>query len=103
MGRLEAALIFEQLSKGCIGHATFLTIHNMAAWMVDRFGSSDLRERFVGPMVRGEMITSYCLTEPNNGADAANRTTRADRDGPAPALRMQSKHPVHLPCDTHFP
>ncbi len=81
LGRLEAALIFEQLSKGCIGHATFLTIHNMAAWMVDRFGSSDLRERFVGSMVRGEMITSYCLTEPNNGSDAANLTTRADRDG----------------------
>ena len=81
LGRLEAALIFEQLSKGCIGHATFLTIHNMAAWMVDRFGSRDLRERFVGPMVRGEMITSYCLTEPNNGSDAANLTTRADRDG----------------------
>ena len=81
LGRLEAALIFEQLSKGCIGHATFLTIHNMAAWMVDRFGSSDLRERFVGPMVRGEVITSYCLTEPNNGSDAANLTTRADRDG----------------------
>lgn len=81
LGRLEAALVFEQLAKGCIGHATFLTIHNMAAWMVDRFGSRDLRERYVGPMVRGEMITSYCLTEPNNGSDAANLTTRADRDG----------------------
>lgn len=81
LGRLEAALIFEQLSKGCIGHATFLTIHNMAAWMVDRFGSEELRRRFVGPMVQGKMITSYCLTEPNNGSDAANLTTRADRDG----------------------
>ncbi|MGA0235277.1 MAG: acyl-CoA dehydrogenase family protein [Alphaproteobacteria bacterium] len=81
LGRLEAALIFEQLAKGCIGHSTFLTIHNMAAWMVDRFGSEDLRDRFVGPMVRGEVITSYCLTEPNNGSDAANLTTRAERDG----------------------
>ena len=81
LGRLEAALIFEQLSKGCIGHATFLTIHNMAAWMVDRFGSEELRQRFVGPMVQGKLITSYCLTEPNNGSDAANLTTRADRDG----------------------
>ena len=81
LGRLEAALIFEQLSKGCIGHATFLTIHNMAAWMVDRFGSEELRRRFVGPMVQGKLITSYCLTEPNNGSDAANLTTRADRDG----------------------
>ena len=81
LGRLDAAIIFEQLSKGCVGHATFLTIHNMTAWMVDRFGSDELRARYVGPMVRGEMITSYCLTEPNNGSDAANLTTRADRDG----------------------
>ena len=81
LGRLEAALVFEQLSKGCVGHASFLTIHNMTTWMVDRFGDDALRARFVGPMARGELITSYCLTEPGNGSDAANLTTRAERDG----------------------
>lgn len=81
LGRLEAALVFEQLSKGCVGHASFLTIHNMATWMVDRFGDDALRARFVRPMARGELITSYCLTEPGNGSDAANLTTRAERDG----------------------
>ena len=81
LGRLDAALIFEALSKGCIGHATFLSIHNMVAWMIDSFASEDLRQRFATRLCAGELIGSYCLTEPNHGSDAGNLTTRAEKDG----------------------
>ena len=81
LNRLDAVLIFEQLSKGCVSHATFLSIHNMAAWMVDRFGGSSLRETYVPSLVSGQKIASYCLTEPGAGSDAAGLKTRAERSG----------------------
>ena len=81
LGRLDAALIFEQLSKGCISHATFLSIHNMATWMVDRFGDDHIRETFIPSLVSGGRIASYCLTEPGAGSDAASLKTRAVQDG----------------------
>lgn len=81
LSRLDAVLIFEQLAKGCISHAAFLSIHNMVTWMVDRFGEDGLRARFVPKLASAEMIASYCLTEPGAGSDAASLRTVARRDG----------------------
>lgn len=81
MGRLDAALIFEQLSRGCVSTAAFLSIHNMVTWMVDTFGDEGLRARFVPKLATMEMIGSYCLTEPGSGSDAAAMKTKAVRDG----------------------
>ena len=79
LGRLDGVLIFEQLSKGCNSHATFLSIHNMATWMIDRFGGDQLRERFVPELTAGQKIVSYCLTESGSGSDAASLKTRAEK------------------------
>ncbi len=81
MGRLDAALIFEQLSRGCVSTAAFLSIHNMVTWMVDTFGDAELRARFVPKLASMETIGSYCLTEPGSGSDAASLKTKAVRDG----------------------
>ena len=81
LSRLDAVLIFEQLSRGCIATAAFLSIHNMCTWMVDSFGSADMRARFVPRLAGMELIASYCLTEPGSGSDAAAMKTRAVRDG----------------------
>src|ERR1700733_15137175 len=64
MTRLDAALIFEELSAGCTSTAAFLSIHNMASWMIDRFGRDDQRTRFLPKLASMEKIASYCLTEP---------------------------------------
>jgi alkylation response protein AidB-like acyl-CoA dehydrogenase len=79
--RLDAALVFEELSAGCTSTAAFMSIHNMASWMIDTFGSDDLRQRFLPRLATMELIASYCLTEPNAGSDAASLQTRARRDG----------------------
>ena len=81
LGRLDAALIFEQLSHGCISHAAFLSIHNMATWMIDRFGSDALRSKYVPRLCAADLIASYCLTEPGAGSDAASLRTSARQDG----------------------
>ncbi|WP_155838320.1 acyl-CoA dehydrogenase family protein [Hyphomonas beringensis] len=81
LGRLDAALIFEQLSHGCISHAAFLSIHNMATWMIDRFGSDALRSKYVPRLCAADLIASYCLTEPGAGSDAASLRTSARPDG----------------------
>ena len=81
MTRLDAALIFEALSTGCPSVASFLSIHNMVAWVVDRFGSPELKGRYLPRLASMELIASYCLTEPGAGSDAAALTTRARRDG----------------------
>lgn len=81
LSRLDAVLIFEQLSRGCVSHASFLSIHNMATWMVDTFAGDELRERFVPKLTQAELIASYCLTEPGAGSDAASLKTRATKDG----------------------
>jgi len=81
LGRLDAVLIFEQLSQGCVSHASFLSIHNMATWMIDRFASRELREKYVPTLASGARIASYCLTEPGAGSDAASLKTRAVLDG----------------------
>ena len=79
--RLDASLIFEALSYGDVSTAAFLSIHNMAAWMVDRFGSDALRSKYLPRMTTMELIASYCLTEPGAGSDAASLRTTARREG----------------------
>jgi alkylation response protein AidB-like acyl-CoA dehydrogenase len=81
LGRVEAALIFEELSRGDVSTAAFISIHNMATWMIDKFGSDDLRGRYVPRLTTMELIASYCLTEPGSGSDAAGLRTNARRDG----------------------
>jgi alkylation response protein AidB-like acyl-CoA dehydrogenase len=79
--RLDATLIFEALSHGDVSTAAFLSIHNMASWMIDRFGSDDLRQRYLPRLTSMELIASYCLTEPGAGSDAASLRTTARREG----------------------
>jgi alkylation response protein AidB-like acyl-CoA dehydrogenase len=81
LGRVEAAVIFEELSRGDVSTAAFISIHNMATWMIDGFGSDDLRGRYVPALTTMEKIASYCLTEPGSGSDAAAMRTTATRDG----------------------
>jgi alkylation response protein AidB-like acyl-CoA dehydrogenase len=81
LGRLEAALIMEAMAYGCPGTSAFISIHNMAAWMIDCFGGAELKSRFLPDLVSMERIASYCLTEPGSGSDAAALKTTARRDG----------------------
>ena len=81
MSRLDAAIIFEELSAGDTSTAAFISIHNMASWMIDRFGNDEQRKRFLPRLVTMEKIASYCLTEPGSGSDAAAMKTRAVKDG----------------------
>ena len=81
LSRLDAALIFEQLAAGCASTAAYLSIHNMAAWMIDAFGSDEQRRRWLPALAAMDTFASYCLTESGSGSDAAALTTRAVRDG----------------------
>ena len=81
MSRLDAAIIMEELSAGCTSTAAFISIHNMASWMIDRYGSEEQRKRFLPKMTTMEKIASYCLTEPGAGSDAASLKTKAAKDG----------------------
>lgn len=79
--RLDASIVFEQLSYGDVPTAAFLSIHNMVSWMIDRFGSDDLRRRYLPRLTSMELIASYCLTEPGSGSDAAALATTAKKEG----------------------
>ncbi len=81
LGRLDAALIFEALSEGCTATAAYISIHNMCSWMIDRFASEELRRRYCPRLTTMELLSSYCLTEPGSGSDAAALKTRAVLDG----------------------
>src|SRR5579871_4669237 len=81
LSRLDAALIFEALATGCPTVAAYMSIHNMAAWMIDAYGSEGQRRRWLPKLCTMELLASYCLTEPGAGSDAAALTTRAVRDG----------------------
>lgn len=81
LGRLDAAIIFEELAAACPSTAAYISIHNMAAWMIDRFGTADQRRKFLPPLCSMAHFASYCLTEPDAGSDAAALKTRAVRDG----------------------
>ena len=80
MSRLDAALIFEALATGARPSRPSSSIHNMVAWMIDRYGSDEQRQRFSEALHHG-LSASYCLTEPGSGSDAAALKTRAVRDG----------------------
>ncbi|EJX1330796.1 acyl-CoA dehydrogenase family protein [Vibrio parahaemolyticus] len=79
--RLDAAIIFEQLAMGCTATTAFMTIHNMATWMITSFAKAEVAQQFSADLISGEKLASYCLTEPNAGSDAASLTTSAVRDG----------------------
>ena len=79
--RLDAALIFEALAQGCPTVSAYISIHNMAAWMIDAYGSIDQRTRYLPKLCSMEYLASYCLTEPGAGSDAAALSTTARRDG----------------------
>src|ERR1700722_803272 len=79
--RLDAALIFEELAQGCTSTAAYISIHNMAAWMIDAYGAPEARQRNLPRLCTMEHFASYCLTEPGAGSDAASLSTRARRDG----------------------
>jgi alkylation response protein AidB-like acyl-CoA dehydrogenase len=79
LSRLDASIVFEQLSYGDVATAAFISIHNMASWMIDRFADDDLRRRYLPKLTTMEMIGSYCLTEPGSGSDAAAMKTSARR------------------------
>jgi len=81
LGRLEAALIMEAMAYGCPSTSAFISIHNMAAWMIDRFGSQALKDKYLPSMIPMDRLGSYCLTEAGSGSDAAALKTRAVRDG----------------------
>lgn len=81
LGRLEAAIIMEAMAYGCPSTSAFISIHNMGAWMIDRFGNERLKEKYLPDLVTMDRIASYCLTEPSSGSDAAALKTKAVRDG----------------------
>ena len=81
LSRLDSTLIFEALSHGCTSTAAFLSIHNMANWMIDSFGSNELKESIVPDLCTMNKIASYCLTEAGAGSDAGNLKTKAVKDG----------------------
>src|SRR4029453_13442663 len=81
LGRLEAALIMEAMAYGCPSTSAFISIHNMASWMIDRFGRDEVKAKYLPSMITMERIGSYCLTEPSSGSDAAALKTKAVLDG----------------------
>jgi len=83
LSRLDAALVFEALSRACPSVAAFISIHNMCSWMIDRYGSDSLRANWLPSLCAYEKVCSYCLTEPGSGSDAAALLTRAEDLGDA--------------------
>ena len=81
LARLDAAIIFEALASGCPTIAAYISIHNMCAWMIDQYGNDDQRHKWLPQLISMDHLTSYCLTEPGAGSDAANLTIRAVLDG----------------------
>jgi hypothetical protein len=81
LSNLDAVIIYEELARGCTSTTAYISIHNMAAWMIDRFGADAQRRRFLPKLCTMEHLASYCLTEPGAGSDAASLATRAVRDG----------------------
>src|ERR1700742_258560 len=91
MTRFDAALIFEALATGCPTTSAFISIHNMASWMIDAFGNDAQRRKWLPKLCTMELIASYCLTEPGSGSDAAALRTRAVRDGDHYVLNGQKQ------------
>ena len=81
LGRLESALVMEAMAYGCPSTSAFISIHNMAAWMIDRFGSDRVKTRYLPHLLTADLLASYCLTEARAGSDAASLRTKAVADG----------------------
>jgi alkylation response protein AidB-like acyl-CoA dehydrogenase len=81
LGRLESTIIFEELAAACPSTAAFISIHNMASWMIDNWGTDEQRRKWLPRLTTMELIASYCLTEPGAGSDASSLRTKAVRDG----------------------
>ena len=81
LGRLDAAIIFEELSTACPSTAAFISIHNMATWMVSKYGTQYHFDKYLPKLLTMEYISSYCLTEPGSGSDAAALSTSAIKEG----------------------
>lgn len=81
LGRLESALIMEAMAYGCPPTSAFISIHNMSSWMIDTYGSDMLKKKYLPSLVGMDIFSSYCLTEPASGSDAAALSTTARRDG----------------------
>ncbi|XP_054721519.1 isobutyryl-CoA dehydrogenase, mitochondrial-like [Uloborus diversus] len=79
--RLDASIVFEALSQGCVSTTAYISIHNMALWMIDHYGSEEQKKKWVPKLATMELFASYCLTEPGSGSDAASLSTAAKRDG----------------------
>src|SRR5881397_454137 len=91
MTRFDAALIFEALATGCPTVSAFISIHNMASWMIDAYGNDTQRQKWLPKLCTMELLASYCLTEPGSGSDAAGLRTRAVRDGDHYVLNGQKQ------------
>jgi alkylation response protein AidB-like acyl-CoA dehydrogenase len=81
LGRLESAIIMEAMAYGCPSTSAFISIHNMAAWMIDRFGGQAVKDKYLPSMIPMDRLGSYCLTEAGAGSDAAALKTKAVKDG----------------------
>lgn len=81
LSRLDAVIVFEALSQGCVTTTAYISIHNMCAWMIDEFACDELRAAWLPRLATMERLASYCLTEPGAGSDAASLSTSARRDG----------------------
>ena len=91
MTRFDAALIFEALAEGCPTVSSFISIHNMASWMIDAYGTDAQRRKWLPQLCTMDLLASYCLTEPNAGSDAAALRTKAVRDGDHYVLNGQKQ------------
>ncbi|KAH7054724.1 acyl-CoA dehydrogenase/oxidase [Linnemannia elongata] len=80
-GRMESSLVFEALSTGDVSTTAYMTLHNMCAWIIDAFGSEQQRQKYLPRLTSMELLSSYCLTEPGAGSDAANLSTKAVKKG----------------------
>jgi alkylation response protein AidB-like acyl-CoA dehydrogenase len=81
LGRVDSAVILEELAAGCTSTAAYISIHNMAAAMIDRYGTEAQKKKYLPKLCSMEWFASYCLTEPSSGSDAASLRTKAVRDG----------------------
>lgn len=81
LGRLEAALLFEALSEGCVSTAAYLSIHNMVSGIIAKYGTDDQKQKWLPRLTTLDLFSSYCLTEPNSGSDAASLKTKAVKEG----------------------
>jgi isobutyryl-CoA dehydrogenase len=80
LSRVDTVAIVEALATGCVGTTAMLTIHNMCAGMVDKFGTEEQRQRWLPSMCKLDTMASYCLTEPGSGSDAGSLSTKAKFD-----------------------